>query len=423
VAVAYEQLIAEGVLTGRVGAGSFVAMDSPGRVSPRPAPAGAARPRDVWRAIPVPSQAQAMPYDFGVGTPDPQFFPFTTWRRLLADEFRGDPSRYGRYAEPAGHAGLRAAIARHIAVSRGVRAGAEDVIVTSGAQQAFDLIARVLVSPGDTVAVEEPGYPQVRLLLRTLGARVVGVPVDDEGLVVSKIPHKARLVYVTPSHQFPLGCAMSLPRRLALLAWAEQHGGVVIEDDYDSEFRLDGRPLDPLQCLDRTGRVVYVGSFSKVLLPSLRVGFLVAPASLQPALVAAKQVTDWQGELSTQGALARFIDRGLLGRHIRKVAREYASRHARIVEVLGRRFTKWLELVPSAAGLHMAAVARPGCRATIGRAVQQAQERGVRVTALSAFYAGRPIGDGIVIGYGAIATTRIDEGLRRLEASFNSTAR
>ena len=182
------------------------------------------------------------------------------------------------------------------------------MIVTQGAQQALDLIGRVLIDPGDRVAVEEPGYPPARRLFRSLGARVVGVPVDGEGLEVSRIPTQTRIVYVTPSHQFPLGTAMSLPRRAALLAWAEQHNAVVIEDDYDSDFRFVGRPLDPLQSLDRGGRVVYVGSFSKVMLPTLRLGFLIAPASLQPALRTAKQLTDWHGELPTQAALARFVD-------------------------------------------------------------------------------------------------------------------
>ena len=172
---------------------------------------------------------------------------------------------------------------------------------------------------------------------------------------MSAIPRAARLVYVTPSHQFPLGVAMSLERRIALLAWAQQPRAVVVEDDYDSEFRFQGRPLDPLQSLDRDGRVIYVGSFSKVMRPVVRLGFLVAPASLQPALRAAKQLTDSSGVLPTQAALARFIDEGLLAKHIRKAAREYAGRHERIVSTLRRDFRRWLDVIPSAAGLHVAA--------------------------------------------------------------------
>ncbi|MPY86939.1 MAG: aminotransferase class I/II-fold pyridoxal phosphate-dependent enzyme [Luteitalea sp.] len=280
------------------------------------------------------------------------------------------------------------------------------------------LIGRVLISQSTCVAVEEPGYPQARRLFRSLGASVVGVPVDDEGLNVDAIPGNARLVYVTPSHQFPLGTAMSLQRRTALLAWAERRGAVVIEDDYDSEFRFEGRPLDPIQSLDRTGRVIYVGSFSKVLLPTLRLGFLVAPVSLQPALLAAKQLTDWHGEWATQAALARFIDQGLLARHIRRVAREYANRYAQIADSLEHRFGGWLRSIPAAAGLHVAADVRPGTSVDVARAVRRAEARGVRVGTLSDFYAGTPVRAGLVIGFGAIPTLRIDEGMRRLAASF-----
>ncbi len=419
VGVAYERLVAEGVLVGRVGAGSFVCSEPLRRAQAPRAPSGAVHPREVWRSIPAsadrPSHVAA--YDFSVGTPDPALFPFATWRRLVATAWRSSTVPYATYGHPGGHAGLRAAIARHVGVSRGVRADADDVIVTQGAQQAFDLIGRVLVSEGNCVAVEEPGYPHARLLFRSLGARVVGVPVDDEGLDVDAIPKSARLVYVTPSHQFPLGTAMSLQRRAALLAWAERRGAVVIEDDYDSEFRFEGRPLDPLQSLDRTGRVIYVGSFSKVLLPTLRLGFLIAPASLQPALLAAKQLTDWHGELATQAALARFIDQGLLARHIRRVAREYASRYAQIAHSVEQRFGRWLRLIPAAAGLHVAVGVVPGASVDIAQAVRRAEDRGVRVRALSDFYVGTPVRNGLVIGYGAMAASRIDEGMRRLLSS------
>ena len=262
---------------------------------------------------------------------------------------------------------MRAAIARHIGVSRAVRAVADDLVVTQGAQQAFDLIGRVLIADGTSVAVEDPGYSRVRLLYHSLGARVVRVPVDDEGLVVDAIPAAARLIYVTPSHQFPLGTTMSLRRRAALLAWAERRGAVIVEDDYDSEFRFGGRPLDPLQSLDRAGRVIYVGSFSKVLLPALRLGFLVAPATLQPALHAAKQLADWHGELATQAALARFIDEGLLARHIRAVTREYGRRYAHIADAIDRRFSRWLRVVPAMAGMHLTATVAPGAAVDLAR--------------------------------------------------------
>ena len=215
---------------------------------------------------------------------------------------------------------------------------------------------------------------------------------------------------------------MSLQRRTALLAWAERRGAVIVEDDYDSEFRFDGRPLDPLQCLDRTGCVIYVGSFSKILWPALRLGFMIAPASLQPALRAAKQLSDWHGELATQAALASFIDEGLLARHIRRVTREYANRHAQVAASLQQRLGRWLEIVPAAAGMHLAAESVCGHSLDAARLVRQADERGVRIVALSAFSAGAATTPGIVIGYGAIPRSRIDDGMRQLAASFGNRA-
>jgi GntR family transcriptional regulator / MocR family aminotransferase len=301
-----------------------------------------------------------------------------------------------------------------------VRASADDVIVTQGAQQALDLIGRVLIEPGDCVAVEEPGYAPARRLFHSLGARVVGVPVDSQGVDVSAIPKSARLIYVTPSHQFPLGTPMSVQRRSALLAWADRRGAVVIEDDYDSAFRFEGRPLDPLQSLDRSGRVVYVGSFSKVMLPMLRVGFLVAPASLQAALRTAKQLADWHGERPTQAALARFIDEGLLARHIRKVAREYAIRRERIASVLLSHFKGRLQMLPSAAGLHFAARLAPGVAVDVAGVVRRARVSGVAVDDLQRFYGDGPGPAGLVIGYGAIATAKVGAGLEIVRSCFRA---
>ena len=427
VGVAYERLVAEGLAAGRVGAGTFIADAPAPRAAARGrhAPAGAVHPLEIWRSIPVlPSRhAAPMPFDFRPGNPDSRLFPLTAWRRLIAGEFRSSAAPYAAYGHPAGHAGLRAAIARHAGVSRAVRADAGDVIVTQGAQQAFDLIGRVLLAPGTLVAMEDPGYPRIRLLYRSLGARVASVPVDDEGLVVDAIPSGARLVYVTPSHQFPLGRTMSLRRRTALLAWADRRGGVVVEDDYDTEFRFGGRPLDPLQSLDRTGRVLYVGSFSKVLLPTLRVGFLVAPVSLQPALQAARQLTDWHGELATQAALSRFIDDGLLARHIRAVTRIYHQRSVRVAAGVERHLGKWLQVVPSAAGLHLAARLAPRVSLDLAGVVARAARRGVAVARLADFAEQPPARDGLVLGFGAIAGDDIDEGLRRLAGAFAAASR
>ncbi|MFB9889037.1 MocR-like pyridoxine biosynthesis transcription factor PdxR [Planobispora takensis] len=469
VAAAYDRLSAEGFLTGRVGSGTFVCAQPLTHARPRNAPPGAGvRPRAVWEAIaagPVPAGGSAggtgsgdaagtrpgstepgdgeagigggggggggasgggggggAVYDFRVGSPDPALFPLETWRRLLTRELRRSALGSAEYAGPAGHAGLREAIARHTGASRAVRAGADDVIVTQGAQQALDLVGRVLIEPGDRVAVEEPGYPPARLLFRSLGARVTGVPVDAEGLRVADLPDDARLVYVTPSHQFPLGTPMSLARRAALLEWAERNDAVVIEDDYDSEYRFAGRPLDALQGLDRCGRVVYAGSFSKTLLPALRLGFLIAPASLRPALHAARMLTGWHGDPAPQAALAGFIEEGLLARHVRRTTREYAGRHARITAALRDRFADWLRPVPSAAGLHLCARLAPDARVEVDRVIARARGAGVAVESLAAYCGESPAQAGLVIGYGGVRPAGIEEGLRRLARCFADPA-
>lgn len=418
VGLAYERLAAEGVLVGRVGDGSYVAPELARAARARRAPAGAVRPLARWDSLPAVAARPSARYDFSVGVPDASLFPFAIWRRLVSSELRPSSLRQASYAPPGGDEGLREAIARHASVSRAVRASAEDVIVTQGAQQAFHLVARVLMADGACVAVEEPGYPQVRRLFESLGGKVRGVPVDAEGVMVGAIPAAARIIYVTPSHQFPLGMPMSFSRRQALLEWAERRGAVIIEDDYDSEYRFAGRPLDPLQNLDRAGRVIYVGSFSKVLLPGLRLGFLIAPASLQSALLSARQLTDWHGDMASQRALARFIDQGFLARHVRKVTRHYADRHSRLTEALGHMLEGTLELVPTAAGLHLSAVLSPGVRVDIAEVVKRAAANGVRVAALSDFYAGKAARGGLVIGFGGIEPARIGEGMRRLAACF-----
>ncbi|MGE5291051.1 MAG: PLP-dependent aminotransferase family protein [Micromonosporaceae bacterium] len=419
VSAAYDRLIAEGFLASRVGSGTFVRIGVPGPAGQRNAPGGAGlAPRTVWRSIPRPEADPPgpPPYDFSVGVPDPGLFPADTWRRLIARELRASalPPHYG---EPEGHEGLRTAIARHAGMSRSVKAGADDVIVTHGAQQALDLLGRVLIGQGDRVAVEEPGYPPARWLFQSLGAEVTGVPVDGEGIDVAAIPDGARLVYTTPSHQHPLGVAMSLQRRIALLDWAQAHDAVIVEDDYDSEFRFSSRPLEPLQSLDRAGRVAYVGTFAKTMLPALRLGFLIAPASLRDALRTAKQLTDWHVDLPSQAALARFIDDGLFARHLRKANRSYAARHEMITKALERDFAPWLRLIPSVSGLHVCALLEPDTGIVPSDLVRRARRRGVAVEALAGFCGGTPQA-GLVIGYGAIREELIGEGLRRLAGSF-----
>ncbi len=402
VTTAYERLVAEGYLMSRVGSGTFVAPVRPAATR-RQAPTDPLRPRAGWTFEPEPTSA-AVPvprYDFRAGIPDARLFPFDTWRRLVGAELRLRANVPGGYADPAGHPALREAVARYLGYSRSVRATAADVLVTNGTQHALDLIGRVLLRPGDVVAVEEPGYPPARRLFASLGARVVGVPVDEHGLVVDALPGAARVVCATPSHQFPLGRPMGLARRQELLEWARRRQVAVVEDDYDSEFRFSARPLEPLYNLDTAGRVLYVGTFSKSMLPSVRTGFVLAPPVLHAALTAARQIGDGYGQVAVQAALARFIDEGLLARHVRRAGKQYAERHARIVAALGAH--QQLRVVRSEAGLHVTALA---ARST--PVVAAAARRGVVLDDLSTY--GRHSA-GFVFGFGAIDPALLDEGL------------
>jgi GntR family transcriptional regulator/MocR family aminotransferase len=347
-----------------------------------------------------------------VGGPDTTLFPLPVWRRLVSATLRPSLQAAPAY-DGSGHPALQSQIARYLGVSRSVVADGSDVLLTNGAQQALDVTARVLVSPGDTVAVEDPGYTAAVRLFASHGARVRGVPVDEEGLVVDAVPRGARLVYVTPSHQFPTGTVMSLRRRIALLEWAARHGAVVVEDDYDSEFRFDGRPLSPLQSLDREGRVLYVGSFSKTLMPMLRIGYLVAPRSLQPALRQAKLLTDWQGDAVTQGAMARFMAEGLLSAHVRRSTKVYRERRDALLAALAQHAGERLHVYPSAAGLHLCVRFSDQSRSD-HEVVAAAAARGVAVEPLSPRYHEQPPVQGLALGFRHVDARRVPEAVRRL---------
>jgi GntR family transcriptional regulator / MocR family aminotransferase len=418
---AYEQLHAEGFLYSRPGAGTFVnqqirqrrqtdALESP------------LLPRALWNDIPeMPGMAAVTAeYDFRPGIPDTSSFPFAAWRAHWTRQFTRRAIGSGAHIGAGGHPGLRAAIARHVSLSRAVRAGPQDVFVTNGSQQAIELIVRVLLEPGDSVAVEDPGYPLSRGAFRAHGCRVAGVPVDEQGMVVDGIPAGVRLAYVTPSHQYPLGVPMSMARRQALLAWAERENGIVIEDDYDSEFRYGGRPMESLHGLDESGRVLYVGSFSKVMLPTLRLGFAVIPGPLHATFRKAKQLSDWHTAVPLQAALAQFIEAGQLALHIRRMRRVYAGRHERIMRILARDFSGMLTPVQSHCGLHLTALLSEQQGPTDVPIVERARAMGVAVLPLSTHFVDTPSRPGLMLGYGAIPEERIAAGLQKLRQLVRS---
>src|SRR5436190_1019391 len=421
VTLAYDRLVAEGFATARVGAGTFVSQHI---TRSRDRKMGKSQillqPRRVWNSFELPPIFDTAIFDFRTGLPDASLFPHRTWRRLMNWAMRAHDHAAVLYSHPAGHPGLREAIARHVGISRGVIASRDDVTVTNGTQQALDVLARVLLGHGDRIAVEHPGYSPAYQLFESLGVRLAPVPVDREGIVVQKIPRNVRAVYVTPSHQYPLGIAMTLARRQALLAWAERNAAAIIEDDYDSEFRFGGRPLDPLSTLDTSGRVIYIGSFSKSLLPSLRLGFIIAPPSLQSAVHKAKFVSDWHAPTLAQIALAHFIEDGGFVRHIRRANAVYQERHAIVTNTLARDFADWLELIRSSTGLHVTALARKASVEQIASIARRAAEMGVAIQTLS-LLAVRPLERaGIALRYGGIATDRIEEGLRLFWRCFQN---
>ncbi len=416
VTAAYDRLVGEGFLESRTGSGTFVTQVALGTATEdreRRARAGAVQPLDLWR---TPGREPERPadghvHDLTVGLPDGRLFPLEVWRRLVSTQLRRSRLSDLTYVG-GGHRGLCDEIARHLGLARSVAASGEDVIVTVGAQQAIDLVARVLVEPGTVVAVEDPGYTAAHRLFQTHRAVVRGVPVDRDGLVVDALPDRARLVYVTPSHQFPTGVAMSLARRAALLQWAVSHDAVIVEDDYDSEFRFSDLPLEPLQSLDRDGRVIYVGTFSKSLLPALRTGYLVAPLSLQPSLREAKRVSTWEGDVVTHGALADFIAEGHHAAHVRRASRVYRQRRDRLLGELAD-LDDVLEVVPSVAGLHVCAHFRD--QSVDDRPVAaSAEQLGVRLEALTPRYVEQPPRPGLVMGIGTIGADAIPDAIRRL---------
>ncbi|HET7371658.1 MAG TPA: PLP-dependent aminotransferase family protein [Gammaproteobacteria bacterium] len=421
VVAAYDLLLSEGYLTTRPGGGTFVADSLP---EPRPVSAQTGnvaaerRLNPRWRRQRLQrsvkhAAATPMHYDFRLGVPDASDFRFDIWRRLSMRTLRHLADAAGHYADPQGQPALREAIASHVSFARAVSCQPDDVVVTAGAQQAFNLLARILVRPGRTLAaVEDPGYPPLRNAFAAAGATLAPVPVDDEGMLIERLPACANIVCVTPSHQFPLGVPMSMQRRAALLDFARANDAVIVEDDYDSEFRFTARPLNALQTLDRSASVFYVGTFSKSLFPALRLGFVVTPPWARQALVEAKREADWHCPATTQETLAAFINEGHLARHVRKMRKVYGARRQLLLDRLQNEFNTRLEIIPSMAGLHLAAHARPA----LATVVERARRKGLGIYPLEAYYSNKNNRQQLAFGYGAIDEAAIDNGLSLLDS-------
>ena len=417
VVAAYDELFAEGYITGRHGSGTYVEAALP--TAPRAivaAPFGARR----WLAGTIPTAHPTMSEGddpdgviaFRPGVPALDLLPAEVWRRIWRTAT--DSLSPNRYADPAGDPDLRAALARWVGRTRGVACGPDDILVTTGAAQALDLLARATLLPGTPVAFEEPGYYSGRNILLAHGARIVPIPVDDDGLRVADLPTgdaAPPLVCVTPSHQYPLGGRLPVARRLALLDWAQAHDSLIIEDDYDSEFRFDAPPLPALLSLDRAGQVAYIGTFAKSLTPTLRIGYVIAPPPLRAHVVALKGMLDRHTSWPVQRAILALLADGHLERHIRRARRHYAESRAILRAALGPVIDAAqppARLLGLDAGLHACLeLAAPRRSAEVAARAWQA---GVRVGTLDGYYHGPPTREGLVLGYGGLTHEQLRQG-------------
>jgi GntR family transcriptional regulator / MocR family aminotransferase len=442
---AYEQLLAEGFLETRVGAaGTVVAPVLPterlaARSSARPGsprrpsrPAGArlaVAGRRILRAARAESKGLGLPtltweltpphmrYDFRPGRAAFGDLPYALWCKLLGSRARQARLRDLEYGPPQGRWELREAIATRLRRLRGVDASPERIVIVSGTQQGLDLISRVLLNPGDRVVMEEPHYTGARCAFRSAGAELVLSPVDDQGIRIPRATtgrRPARLAYVTPSHQFPTGVVLPIGRRIELLDWASRVRAFIVEDDYDSEYRYDGPPLPALTGLDRDGRAIYLGTFSKILFPALRLAYLVLPGSLVEPVTAAKAVGDTGTATLEQLALADFISMGHFDRHLRRTNASNAARRNALVAAIHKEFAERAEVCGANAGLHLLVWLKGRNGGTIKDVAGKAARAGVGLYPVDPFYLEPPRRTGIVLGYAPLSEREVREGIARL---------
>lgn len=425
---AYDQLLAEGYLEGKTGSGTFVASRLPEEYLIAPKQAVGVR-REYRRKLRLSgygkflarqgraiqtNEAAGRMVPFQHGLPALDDFPFDIWQKLI----QKSQTRLKRLLdenEPTGYRPLREAIANHLRSARGVNCAPEEVVITNGAQQGLDLISRILLGAGNCVWMEDPGYLGAREAFGASGADVLPVRCDAEGFDLDHAVKKygsADLVYVTPSHQFPLGGAMSLRRRLKLLEWAASGDAWIIEDDYDSEFRYEGRPLASMQGLDRDGRVIYVGTFSKTIFSALRLGCLVVPSDMTEIFSTARIVTDAHSPLIEQAALAEFIRDGHFARHVRRMRKLYAERQQILLEAARKYLKGAIEMEPASSGMHLVGWLSEGVSDVEFSAA--AAKKGIRIAPVSDYAIRKPKRSGLLFGYAAFDKKQIVESLKRI---------
>ncbi|MDV7340278.1 PLP-dependent aminotransferase family protein [Terasakiella sp. A23] len=416
---AFEMLVADGFLCSRPGAGFYVSTDLDvqflqtvkleensdmqlGEISQR-----AKKWMGVYRHKRVGSNAAA----FSPGKPALDEFPFDIWARLLSRRWRMSGPKLGMEETSKGYLPLRQHIARHLATTRGCLCEAEDIIIVSGAQQGLDLIGRVLWDEDDVVVTDDPAFPGISGVLAGVGVMHLPVPIDEEGMKIADLPkeYAPKSFLVTPSRNYPVGVTMSLVRRLELLKTAREHKAWVVEDDFDCDFRFDGQPLSSLQSIDRDGRVIYVGTFSRILFPTLRLGFVVVPKSVTPAFEAAKAYIDGHASIVHQAALADFFEEGYFDSHLRRMKKLYAARRNHLIDRLEQEFKDYLDVMPSDGGLHLCVTFKHPCD-DVGFAKNLSKD-GVTVRPLSPFYKNKNTPSGMVMGFAGYTELQLDQGL------------
>jgi GntR family transcriptional regulator/MocR family aminotransferase len=427
VVAAFQQLQAEGFISSEVSAGTFVVPASEWEI---PSPAKQGSSRQILSGATISKRTQSLiktafflPASHSIGKafrgyePAIDLFPVELWARIAARVYRKAPrSLYGQ-GDTGGYPPLRRAIAEYVGHSRGVRCSAEQIIVTSGAQQALDLLARVLLDPGDEVWMEDPGYPGASQAFQSTGASVIPIPVDGDGIDVAaaiKSSPAACMVYVTPANQFPLGTVMSAERRVELLSWAARAGAWIIEDEYDAEYRYSGKPIASLHSLDRSESVIYVGTFTKMLFNALRIGFIVVPERLVEAFRITRSFIDRHAPTLDQAVLTEFINEGHFGHHIRKMRQLYSDRSQLLTEEANRRLSGLLDVENAQSG--MRTVAWIKTRITEVALTQRAKQLGLEVVPLSSYVSKYEQKPALTLGFAGCNVSEIKRGVAVLEA-------